>query len=191
MKKVLLLGLALLFVSSAVSAQQLALYNDVDRTTFSVLGVESGNMVRVYLYVNPPADGLTCIEHGMLAEGGAFMPFQPVYHPNVAQPVLAAGFPTGDTGGCWSACMNEGWVYFCYADLFIQSASPIYLSIRPFQGPPVQAWPKILTCTGCGAPEYEDPCEVEAYVLNNFCINDICEVSVEESSWGAIKNLYE
>ena len=183
MKKVLLLGLALLFVSSAVSAQQFALYNDEARTTFSVLGVEMMDLVRVYLFCNPPADGLQCIELGMLVEGeGSFNPFQPVYHGDVAQPVLAAGFPTGDTGGCWNGCYSEDWVYFCYADLFMMNNLSVQLSIVPFQGPPVQAWPKMLTCPGA---------EVEAYVLNNFCINMECEVSVEESSWGAIKNLYE
>ncbi len=190
MKKVLLLGLALLFVSSAVNAQQLALYNDEGRTTFSVLDVAMGTMVRVYLFCAPPADGLTCIELGMLAEGGAFMPFQAVYNDDVSEPVLAGGFPTGDTGGCYNTCHQEDWVWFAYCDMFIQSVDPIYLTITPFQGTIPQPWPKMLTCTG-GGELGEDPYETEAFVLNNFCINDICEVSVEESSWGAIKNLYE
>jgi len=182
MKKVLLLGLALLFVSGAVSAQQFALYNDEDRTTSSVLDVTSGMFVRAYLFANPNADGVICIELSVAASGGAFMPFASVYHPDVAQPVLAGGFPTGDVGGCWNTCKYD-WTYFVYCDLFVQSTDPIYLVIGGFQGPPVQPWSKILTC-----PPSE---EIEGFVLINFCINDTCENAVEESTWGAIKNMYE
>jgi len=185
LKKVLFLWLALLFVSGAVSAQLIwfSLYADESRSTSSVLNVTAGSFVRVYLFVCPNAEGVICIELGMVAEGGAFMPFASVYHADVAQPVLATGFPTGDVGGCWNTCKYD-WTYFVYADLYVQSTDQIYLTIGGFQGPPVQPWPKILTCGGV---------ELEGWILCDFCINTLCacDCAVEESTWGAIKNMYE
>ncbi len=180
MKKALLLGLTLLFVSGAVSAQQLALYADAERTTWCAENADVGAMVYVYLFVNPVAEGITCIELNTTHEGGMYMAFAPTYNPETVQPIMG-GFPDSDLGGCFGGCQSD-WIWFANVMLFNQSVEPCRIYIRPFQGPPVQEYPKVLTCGGD---------EIEAFPLTDFFINACGPISVEESSWGAIKSMYE
>lgn len=189
MKKVLLLGLALLFVSSAVSAQQLALYIDEGRTEWCALDA-NGEYVYVYLF-GYLAEGLQCVELSTISmvepvEGEPYpvsseiRAFAAEYPADIADPIMGT-FPNEDFGACYNACYND-WVWLVKAEMNIRTALPVVMYIQPFQGTIPQPFPKILNCTGG---------EIQAFPLTNCYINGCGPVAVEESSWGAIKNMYE
>jgi hypothetical protein len=185
MKRAMLLGFALLFLSGAASGQYLAVYADETRSA-SHVWVEQGDYVNVYLFAFPTQEGVICIELNTFTQTWGdltFRAFNPVYHEDAAQPVMGA-FPNGDLVGCWNSCHYD-WIWLCHTLLLVESSDGYgWLLIRPYQGPPVQPFAKILTCTGR---------EIEAYQLCEFGFNcvSICEVAVEEKSWGAIKELYK
>jgi len=180
MKKALLLGAALMFIAGSASAQFMGLYNDEARTSWYVEDAAAiGNMVTVYVFGGPTADGMKCMEFSTEVIGGAYMPFAPVWHPDIAEPQMGT-FPGGNLGACWQSCYSD-WTWIVSATLFIQSTDEMTITIGEYTGSP---YPKLLTCL-------DD--EIEAYPMTNFCINYICDPinATEESSWGAIKNLYE
>ena len=188
MKKVLLRGLALLFVSSAVSAQQLGLYIDNTRTSWC----SDAMVVYAYLWGYFP-NGLQCVEVNtiLMTEPVGEDPYPsipemefdalaPVFNADVADPVMGS-FPNSDLGACYDACYSD-WTWLVYVRMFIYTSDPMVMYIRPYQSPTVQDFPKILNCAGT---------EYEAFALTNLYINGCGPVGVEESSWGAIKNMYE
>jgi hypothetical protein len=190
MKKVLLLGLALLFVSSAVSAQQLALYVDAERTAWC--SDAPAGYVWAYLFGYLP-EGFQCIEINtiLMTEPVGEDPYTSIeidefdalniaFNADLAPPAMGT-FPNSDLGVCYNACYHD-WTWLVRARLFIYIADPMVMYIRPYQSPTVQAFPKILDCEGT---------ELEAFALTNLYINGCGPVGVEESSWGAIKNMYE
>ena len=178
MKKVTLLVIALLFVSGSVSGQALSLYADADRTTWELSGLPQYSLVSMYLFVAPTEDGVKCVELNVSALCGAYMPFVPVYNPDVRDPIM--GTIPGDLACCLQSCHLD-WVWICNVTILLQ-ATPLNFWVQPFQGPPVQPFPKIVTCL-------DD--EIEAYIWRPLIINGYCETAVEESSWGAIKSMYE
>ena len=117
MKKALLIGLALLFVSSAVSAQQLAMFTDVNRTSWCAEGVTVGSMVTVYLFANPGPEGMQCIELSTTHEGGAYMPFATNWAPNTLPPQMGS-FPDANMAACFDGCYFD-WVWACNAMLYL------------------------------------------------------------------------
>lgn len=103
-----------------------------------------------------------------------------IYNVDVASPIMG-GFPNSDLGVCYNACYSD-WYWVVRARIYVYITDPIVIQIRPFQGPPVQPFPLLLSCLGE---------ELQAYALTNLYINSCGPVAVEESSWGAIKNMYE
>ncbi len=184
-KKVTILGLALLLVSGAASAQWISLFTDEERSSSSILYVPSGSIEEVYLFAHPSAEGVTCIELNSFTLGdGSIQSFAAVYNEDVAPPVMGT-FPNSDLAGCFQTC-HQDWAWFCRASLLYLSSGGEWccIYVRALQGPPVQPYPKFLTCGGD---------EIQAYPFCEFCINapSLCEVAVEESSWGAIKEMYK
>jgi hypothetical protein len=182
MKKALLLGAALMFIAGSASAQFVGLYTDETHTSWCYEGDNTGSIVYVYVFGQPNADGMKCLEFTTTVTGtGAYMAFAPTWQADVIDPKMG-GFP-GDLGACWGSCMND-WQWMLNAGLFIQSGGELTFTIEEFPGSP---YPKILNCVGDGV-------EIEAYPMTNMCINQPCCPpinAVDESSWGAIKNLYE
>lgn len=179
MKKALLLGAALMLIAGSASAQYMGLYTDA---THSEWCVENGvGVVTVYVFGGPTVDGMECLELSTTTSGdGTFMAFAPTWHPDVVDPKMG-GFPDENLAACWGSCWDD-WQWLLNAGLYLTNAEPITITIGAFTGSP---YPKILTCQGL---------EIEAYPMTNFCINQTCCPpinAVEESSWGAIKNLYE
>jgi hypothetical protein len=128
MKKVLLLGLALLFVSSAVSAQQLGLYIDNTRTSWC----SDAMVVYAYLWGYFP-NGLQCVEVNtiLMTEPVGEDPYPsipemefdalaPVYNAEVADPVMGS-FPNSDLGACYDACYSD-WTWLVYVRMFIYTS---------------------------------------------------------------------
>jgi len=190
MKKVLLLGIALLFVSSAVSAQQLALYIDAERSTWCS-EAEYG-YVWAYLFGYLP-EGFNCIELNtiLMTEPTSGDPYPSIeidefdalnisFNEDLAPPAMGS-FPNSDLGVCFSACYTD-WTWLVRCRLFIYVPFPMTMYIRPYQSPTVQPAPKLLTCQGV---------EVQAAALTNLYIHHCGPIGVEESSWGAIKSMYE
>lgn len=181
MKKALLLGAALMFIAGSASAQIIGMYTDDTHTSWCVESAAAqGNMVTVYIFGSPNADGMTCLEFSTTTEGGGYMAFTPTWADDIASPQMGS-FPDNDLGACWQGCKDD-WAWLLNATLFITSPEAMTISFGAFTGSP---YIKILTCLGD---------EIEAYAFSNFCINQPCcppNTAVEESSWGAIKNLYE
>ncbi len=182
MKKAIVFVLILLFSPVSISAQGIALYKDFERTATSVQDVEVGGIVTVFLFVQPTVLGVECIELNSYTTGdGLYVVDDYDAHPESY--LITGGFPDSDLWGCWYDCHYD-WTYFCCATLVLQSVEPFCINLRGFQGPPTQALPRGFDC-GDDWFYYFPQC--------NFCVNQLseCEVAVEESSWGAIKSLYE
>ena len=184
MKKLLLFGILLMMIASPLSAQlpatpYLALFEDDARSDWCVDGI---GFVTMYLFMLPMTDGAICAELSTAVTGtgaGALMWMAPTYHPDIADPVLGA--VPGDMGVCFLSCKTD-WVYFYSVGILVQGVDPARVEIGPYG---VSPYPIVLDCTP--AP---DAIEYEAIIYNHFYINDCGPVSVDESSWGAIKNLY-
>ena len=180
MKKALLLGAALMFIASASSAQLIGLYSDLDHTTWYADTPTAGTVVQVYVFGAPTAEGMSCLELSTELVGDAsYFLLAATWHPDVVDPKMGS-FPGGNLGACWGGCKDD-WTWLISAGILMQSNDPLTIEVGIFTGSP---YPKMLTCDGT---------EIEAYPSTNFCINYVCDPinAVEESSWGAIKNLYE
>lgn len=182
MKKGLLLGVALLLIASVASAQLppqgfIGLFADDLHTEWCVTG--TGSMV-LYCFVLPPENGLDCVElRTVLSSATALAVFSPVYNADVMQPVMG-GVP-GDLAACFGSCWGE-WVRVFSATLFVMAPTPEMITLEPFTGSP---YLKILDCTGI---EGEALKYVDLYVNQG---ENCPETGTRESTWGAIKNMYE
>lgn len=183
MKKALLLGAALMFIASGASAQLIGLFTDVERTEWNA--TSSGGIVTVYVFALPTPAGMTCLELSTEASNDNFMAFATTWHADIVEPKLG-NIPNENLVACWASCKDD-WTMFCSAGLFMQSAEELIITVAPYKNP-TQPFPKMLTCA---LPADE----LEAYAYSMVCINtaEPCplETAVEESTWGAIKNLYE
>lgn len=181
MKKLLLFGIALMLIAPPVSAQlpatpYLALYEDVVRSDWCVTGI---GFVNMYLFVLPNVDGAVCAELSISVTGagaGGLMWGVPTYHVDVVEPVM--GSVPGEMGVCFGDCKMD-WIYFYNVGILVQTVEPARAEIGVFGTSP---YPKVLDCLGA---------EPEAIIFNHYYINDCGPVAVDESSWGAIKSLYE
>lgn len=182
MKKGLLLGVALLLIASVVSAQlppqgYFGLFLDEERMSWCIEGTET---TMFYFFALPPAEGLKCVELKLVIPAGFFI-FAETYHADVKTPVM--GTLPGGVAACFNICQMEGWVQVCSAMLMIGSDVPTEIPIVAMEGSP---YPKILNCS--------DPAvEVEALPYNYLYTNTFpCPgIANSESTWGAIKNMYE
>ena len=181
MKKLLLTVILLMMIAAPVSAQlpptpYLALFEDDVRSDWCVNGP---GLVTMYLFALPTSDGVKCAELSISVTGdgaGALMWTAPTFHPDVAEPVMGA--VPGEMGVCFTNCQND-WIYFYSVAIMVGDANASRVEIGAYG---VSPYPKVLNCIE------EEP---EAIVYNHFYINDCGPTAVEESSWGAIKDLYE
>ena len=183
MKKALLLSAALMFIASGVSAQLIGLYVDAERTSWEATA--ASGIVYVYVFAQPNTDGMTCLELRTEASNTNFMAFATTWAPDAAEARMG-NIPDQNLVGCWTSCKFE-WTWLCNAGMFMMSGDELIISIAPYTDQP---YPKILDCV--------DPAnELPAMACTPVCINalepclDPCDNAVEESTWGAIKNLYE
>lgn len=133
-----------------------------------------------YLYALPVAtEGMMCVELRTELSSSNIAVFNAYFGELILQPVLG-GVP-GDLAACFSYCQAGDWVRVFGATVSVMSTSTESIVIEPFTASP---YPKFLDCSGV---------ERETLVLTNLGINDsYCGIiSVRESTWGAIKNMYE
>ncbi len=181
MKKVLLLGVALLLIANVASAQlppqgYFGLFYDVERTDWCYEGT---GMVTFYFFALPSEAGLACVELMVVPPAGFFI-FGEVYNADVLSPVMGS-LPAG-LAACFGNCYYE-WVQVLSATLMIGDVLPHELAIEAFPG---SAWPKTLDCL---IPANE----LETLPYTNLYTNTVpCPgIANTESTWGAIKNMYE
>ena len=181
MKKVLLLGVALLLIANVASAQlppqpYYGLFYDVDRTDWCF---EGAGTVTFYFFVLPTEAGVKCVELMVPPPDGFFI-FGETYNADVLTPVMGS-LPNG-LAACFGNCYYE-WVQVLSATLMIGNMDPQEIAIQAFPG---SDWPKTLDCN--------DPAnELETLAYNNLYTNTVpCPgIANTESTWGAIKNMYE
>ena len=182
MKKALLLGAALMFIASGASAQMIGLFVDANHADWNV-DMPSG-VAYVYVFASPTAEGMTCLELATVADNANFMAFATAWAPDAAEARMG-NIPNENLVGCWTSCKFE-WTWLCNAGLFMMSGDPLTVTPVPYSGQPFM---KVLDCS---TPAVEQ----EGIPYSEVCINHpvpcpLLITAVEESSWGAIKNLYE
>ena len=182
MKRILFVMVMVLLVSTAVSAQlppqgYIGLFVNDTHTNWCITGTGSYTL---YCFVIPNDDGMKCIEISTVLSSANIAVFTPLYHPDVAQPVMG-GVP-GDLAACFGNCWYD-WVQVFSATLFIMAPTPESVTLAPFTGSP---YIKILDCL---SPATELEAIEFTYVYTN---TDPCPGTPnQESTWGAIKNMYE
>ena len=188
MKKILLSGIMLMVLAAPVSAQApansyIGLFSNEARTEWCISGT---GMITMYLIVLPAADGLKCLDMSTTENDptAAVRFFTPVWHDDVKDAMLGS-FPDNFLSLCLWYCHND-WITLAAVDGYIyRDTDPVSIEIGPNWNVPVPLpYPVYGNC--------EDPMvENEAIPFTTFYINDECgPIAVEESSWGAIKNLY-
>ncbi len=181
MKRILLVMVMVLLVSSIVSAQlppqpYFGLFFDVNMTTWCYNGV---GMTTIYFFAIPNSDGLKCVEL-MTPLPPDFFIFGEAYHPDILSPVMGT-LPSG-LAACFGNCYFE-WIQVLSATLMIPNLDPAEILIDAFPG---SDYPKMLDCL--------DPAnELEAIPWTSLYTNyAVCpSYSNTESTWGAIKNMYQ
>lgn len=178
MKRLFVMGCILAVFVAPASAQLPAnayfgLFIDEARTDWCVAGLGAHMM---YFVILPAEGGVQCCELSTDLIGTGVMFFVPTYHPDMASPV--SGSIPGDMFFCFDICQTD-WVWAYSIQLLVQSEDPIRIEIGPYA---TQPYPIAADCSLD---------EGEAIPFTHFYINDCGPTGVEESSWGAIKSLYE
>ena len=181
MKRILIVMVMVLLVSTAVSAQlppqgYFGLFFDAGRTNWCFTGA---GMVSIYVFALPPDGGLKCIEIMTPPPAGYFI-FGEVYHADVVQPVMGA-LP-GGLVACFGNCWYD-WIQIASASLMIGDMVPSEVPILAYPGSP---YPKILDCLD---PANETEAIPWTHLYTNYA--ECPGYANRESTWGAIKNMYE
>jgi hypothetical protein len=182
MKRILLVMVIVMLVSTAVSAQlppqgYFGLFFDASRTNWCYTG---SGMITFYFFALPNVDGLKCVEVMAPPPAGFFI-FGTVLHADVVQPVMGE-LATGLVA-CFGNCWYE-WVQVLSATLMIPDENPAEIPIAAFPGSP---YPKMLDCLVPDATELEAISWTHLYTNYAECPG----YANQESTWGAIKNMYQ
>ncbi len=184
MKKALIASVALLLISSSAFASlgYIGLYVDADHSYWCTEGT-GFYAAEMWIWCLPGPDGQICAE------------FAVAYPANIIQSTVTWNDPLisvslGDLPGGLSVCYvgcQHGWNWPCHQALWVTDPSQTFIQIVPH---PEAGAIQFANCLE-GYPV--EP----ATVLTNLFINYPPEApecqgtAVEESSWGAIKGLFE
>lgn len=179
MKRVVLLVLALLMLSSAAMAfspdsSYVALYMDTLRTGWRVDKGSGITPFEMWIWWLPGASGIQAAE------------FRIVYPSSIIQTTLIAndslsissGTPATAVMCAWIWCQHD-WTWSHYQTLYLKDANPAQIQLAP------STVSGQLQIGGCGGIPLEP---VRRW--NNMCLNYDCGTAVHEKTWGAIKDLY-
>jgi len=188
MKKYLMVFLAVLLFSTAVSAQTqgyIGLFTDDTHTSWCQSGHAVPGNFTMWMF----ALGKTGGTHG--AEFMIQMPADPSLimatltpHPDASAAII--GHPTTGVSFTWLSC-QEGWTWIYQALMIDTSGNRNVVAIVPH---PTAGGPTFLEC--------QDPRPLyDAVIFNNLYVNYVNGVDPEcdetgtaPASWGAIKSLY-
>ena len=183
MKKALLIIAALMMVSTVAIAgptTYMGLYADEGHSECSFYSPAPYTQVTMYIYIFPSDVGMKLAE------------FAIVYPTNVialtATPnsdiTLSNGTLEGGISVNFGNCHQEP-VWTHTQGLLVMDSNPSVVEL--VYDPGLPAGKQYLTIASCeeGFPTYE------AVLLNNLYLNQECVIANEETSWGAIKDLYK
>ncbi len=188
MKKYLMVFLAVLLFSTAVSAQTqgyIGLFADVTHTSWCASAASVPGSFNMWIYCLPRSDGLKCAEFMIQ------MPADPTFFIGGSTPQAGSSIILGDpaTGVsfCFSECQTD-WVWLYQFLMVDTGGNRNMVSIVPH---PTAGGPNFSNCVLPDRPIYD------AVVFNNFYVNYVdgtdpeCnETATAPASWGAIKSLY-
>jgi hypothetical protein len=201
MKKALLLGAALLLISSIAYAQlpplgYLGLYADTEepfggtgdcefvgvtagaRDTWCISVV--GAQFYMWVWALPGEHGMKCAEFAIQYDDD-LLPLEACLNPanSVAQGTLAAGLSI-----CFTDC-NYDWQWIAVQPIYSLTPSPRVIQI--VEHPDTYPAP-IYQFANCLENYPKEPC----ILYTNLYVNGTCgEIATEESNWGAIKGLFK
>ncbi len=184
MKKALLLGLALLLVSSAAHAQYgyIALFTDDARTAWCVTGT-GFYPADVWIWCLPGVNGQICAEFAIGYPSNVIGSTVTWNEPLIS--VFLGDLPNG-LSVCFVDCQHD-WFWIVHMALWVTDPIPAYIEILPHPGAGVYQFANCLE----GYPV--EPCTK----LTNFYVNygpeepECGVLGVEDTSWGAIKSIFE
>ena len=180
MKRILLVMVMMLLVSATVSAQlppraYYGLYVDDTHTTYCITGPGS---FTIYCMVWPSDGGLDSVEFKVTPSAGMII-YLPELNPDI---ILSMGTFPGELVATFGTCWLD-WTVICSASLMVSGdgTNQEEVIFEPYTGSPFL---KFVDCDGI---------EEEAVALNYLYANyPTCpEYASRESTWGAIKNMYE
>ena len=189
MRRLILFSIILLLFCQSARAERddlgccpspgfIGLFANEDHSNWCIYGTGA---YTIYLFALPIGDeGMKCVELRTELSSPYIALFNAVFNDDIAEPIMG-GVP-GDLAACYNSCQTSAdWILVFHATLFIMAAEEAIVSIESFTGSP---YPKFLTCDGI---------EIEAIRFTNVYANVIeCfPISVKESTWGAIKNMYK
>lgn len=179
MKKVLLLTTALLLVATVAMAQlpptgYIGLYTDDARSSNCIEATGGG--YDVYVMVLPSDQGLMTTEFAISFPSGVYLT-KTTYASDIA---LTWGDPANGLRATFSAC-KTAWCWPCYMTFDIWNVSGGNIEIIPH---PDSGLMQLCNCN----EGY--PTESVIY-LTPMYLGECGPLANEESSWGAIKGMYE
>ena len=178
MKKMLLIASALMMISAAVYAgpyYYMGLYSDEGHSFCSYFNPGGLTQIEMYIFVLPGDPGLKAAQ------------FNIIYPSNVIKSTVTCNpdlLPTFDcTEGICATFMSchTDWVWTHHQTLYVKDTTPSFIKLQPYPG---EQYLLVSSCED-GYPEYH------ARLLNNLALNQECVIADEETSWGAIKDMYK
>jgi hypothetical protein len=188
MKKYLMVFLAVLLFSTAVSAQTqgyIGLFSDDTHTSWCASAASVPGNFTMWMFALPKEGGATCAEFmiQMPADPSLIMATL-TPHPDASSAII--GHPTSGVSFCWNLC-HEGWTWIYSALMVDTSGNQNTIALVPH---PTAGGPNFTECDG-------DRVIYPAVIFNNFYVNYVNGVDPEcdetgtaPASWGAIKSLY-
>ena len=179
MKKGLLLGVALLLIANVASAQlpptgYLGLFADAERTVWCV----GPGSYTIYCYALPTPDGLDSVEFASSLTANVI-----VYMPELNDDIILSmgGFP-GELVATFGTCWME-WTIVATATMMVTDGELGGVTLGAYTGS------DFMKMVGCDGMEEEMLEYTHIYANDVDCPPEI--VASRESTWGAIKNMYE
>ncbi|MCK4549227.1 MAG: hypothetical protein KAU49_03625 [Candidatus Krumholzibacteria bacterium] len=187
MKKYLMIFLAVLLFSTAVSAQTdgyIGLFADDTRTAWCKSGSSFPVIFEMYIFCLPRADGMFCAE---------FMIDYPA-DPTVITATVTQGagisIVKGDLASgvsvCYLECQND-WVWPFHQMIVLQSANKNVISIVDHP----ESHAILFNCCVEPRPIYDAVVFTNLYLQYEVGVDPECsETATAELTWGAIKSIY-
>ncbi len=179
MKKALLIAAAILLFAGSINAAPaqgyIAIFNDANHSVCSVSPLLQYVPFDVWIWCLPGVNGM------IAAEFRVIFPATVITTATTPNPLItvALGDLVGGISVAYGAC-NQDWTYTHHLTCMALAAVPGFIEIGA--NPSAGAY-QFATC------ELGYPIEPIQY-LNGLALGQLCVVGTQESTWGAIKNLF-
>ena len=188
MKRYLMVFLAVLLFSPAVSAQPngyIGLFTDIDHTSWCGTAATIPGNFNMYIYALPRHDGMFCAEFMIQ------MPDDPTLMMATATPNPGYSIIMGDLASGVSFCFLEcqtDWVWIYTVMMVVTSTNQNMVQIAPH---PEAGGPWFANCVEPIRPMYEPVVFTNLYVNYENGVDPECSATATaEMTWGAIKSMY-